>query len=940
MDEQNVISIRPFKINFIRIKTFFLFLALFVVLNKSYGQVYKNPNAPVEDRVEALLSAMTLTEKLEYVGGYNDFYIRGIPRLGLPQIKMSDGPVGVKTFGNATAYPAGICVASTWDIELVQKMGIHLGKDARARGVHILLAPGMNIYRAPMCGRNYEYFGEDPYLAGQIAVAYIKGVQSQRVVCTAKHFAANNQEWDRNNVSSDMDERTLQEIYLPAFKASVLDGKVGSIMNSYNLINGVHATQNTHLNNKILKTQWNFDGFVMSDWVSTYNGLAAAKGGLDIEMPSAVYMSRTNLQSYLNNGSLSEDIIDDKVRRILRIIFRFGFYDNNQTDSSIPLDNSSSAQVSLDVARSGIVLLKNTDSILPLSASNIKTIAVIGPNADIYAAAGGSSYTYPFHSVSILQGIKKIVGDNVKVNYISGASSASDIAKNSLFYTSVSSNVKGLVGEYFNNQSLSNIAKVARTDSVINFKWANAPNVSGLSADHFSIRWTGVMKPDKTGEYEFVVAGDDGFRLWVNNQLIINNWVDEPLTTKKVVLNLNAGVYYPVKLEYYENGGDAEISFGYRINGSTYDDVIKAASSADAAIVCVGFNIGKEGEGFDRTFSLPNDQDSLINVVAKYNSKTVVVLNAGGNVAMTAWVNNIKGLLHAWYPGQEGGTAIAEILFGITNPSGKLPASFEKQWKDNPTFNSYYSNNKKVYYSEGIFLGYRYYDSKNVEPMFPFGFGLSYTSFEYSNLIIVADTVNGNIQYTVSFDVKNNGSVEGEEISQIYIKDIESTLPRPNKELKAFSKVKLAPGETKTVSLTLDKNAFAYYSNQQNSFVVEKGDFEILVGSSSKDIRLSNKVTISDSYIITDISDIKIPTDEISIFPLPAKDILNICTNGFKPKCFVDIYDIGGRKMERFELKTNSQTYNCSKLSDGIYIFRFTSGNSISSKKVIIRKGI
>ena len=520
-----------------------IFLFSYCILSEA--QVYKDKNASVESRVESLLSYMTLDEKISYIGGIDGMYIREIPRLNLPRIKMSDGPVGVRTWGQTTAYPAGICNAATWDKELQFSLGQALGKDARARGVHILLGPGVNIHRAPMCGRNFEYFGEDPFLSGKVASQFIKGVQSQKVVATVKHFAGNNQEWDRYNVSSDIDERTLQEIYLPAFKAAVKDAKAGAVMDAYNLLNGVHCTQNNHLNNEILKVQWQFTGIVMSDWGSTHDGVAAANGGLDLEMPSGDNMNLTTLLPAISQGKLSLQTIDDKVRRILRIIFRFGFYDNNQTDGSIPLDNPENDSVSLDLARNGIVLLKN-DSILPFRMSSLNSLAVVGPNADKYITGGGSSYTDPFHSISVYKGISDLVGSNVKINF-AGTSQLSAMVHNSVFYSAPGSFVKGLTGNYFNNQTLTDPVTNQRVDSIIDFHWSSNPNISGIPADHFSIRWTGVIRPSSTGRYDFFVAGDDGFRLWVNNQLIIDNWNDGAVRTVSGSINLTAGQEYPVR---------------------------------------------------------------------------------------------------------------------------------------------------------------------------------------------------------------------------------------------------------------------------------------------------------------------------------------------------------------------------------------------------------
>lgn len=901
------------------------------------SQVYKDKNASVEDRVESMLSSMTLGEKLNYVGGIDGFYIRAISRLGLPKIKMSDGPVGVRTFGATTAYPAGILNAATWDKTLIEKLGQSLGKDARARGVHILLAPGVNIYRAPMCGRNFEYFGEDPYLSGQMAIAYVNGVQSEHVVATVKHFAANNQEWDRYNVSSDMDERTLQEIYLPAFKAAVTEGKAGAVMNSYNLINGVHATQNKHLNNDILKGIWNFDGILMSDWGSTHNGIAAAHGGLDLEMPSAAYMSPSTLQTGLNNGSISEDLINDKVRRILRIIFRFGFYDNPQIDNSIPLDNPESAATSLDLARNGIVLLKNQDSLLPLSVSKIKILAVMGPNADEFIAGGGSSNPTPYHSVSILQGIKNIVGNDITINFV-GQPGLGSMASQSVFYTSEASNARGLTASYFKNKTLTGPPSFSRTDTIIDFHWSAEPNVTGFPADNFSIRWTGVIRPSVSGTYIFSVKGDDGFRLWVNNNIVIDNWVDEANTLKQANVDLTADNEYSVKLEYYESGGLADITFGYYPEAASDSDAIAAAKSSDAVVICAGFNANTEGEGFDRSYKLASSQDSLIAKVSGANPNTIVILEAGGNVDMSCWINKIKGLIHAFYPGQEGGTALAEILFGITNPSGKLPASFEKKWEDNPTYANYYTNNGPagVKYNEGVFIGYRYYDSENVEPLFPFGFGLSYTTFDYSNLAIVADTIGGKIKFTVSFDITNTGTMAGAEVTQLYIHQAGIDI-RPYKELKGFSKTRLAAGETKTITIELDENAFAYYKTDINKFGVDKGEFDIMVSSSSRDIKLQQSVNINQSHVIEEIR--HMDGQQFNIYPLPAQNFIVFSAPQMNAgNNFVTIYDMNGIQVDAFKLRNTEYTYNCSKMKKGLYICRFMNNNNIVTRKILIER--
>lgn len=839
-------SLRPDRKQNVLSKSGLLLFLLSVYGSFALAQVYKDPKAGVEKRVNALLAQMSLEEKLDYIGGFKGFYIRPVERLGLPEIKLTDGPVGTHKDGKSTAYPASILSAATWDTVLVKRLGKELGRDSRARGVHILLAPGVNIVRAPLSGRNFEYFSEDPVLNSRIAVNYIKGLQAERVVATVKHYAANNQEWDRNNVSSDLDERTLQEIYLPAFKAAVQEGKAGSVMNSYNPVNGVHATQNHHLNNEILKGDWAFDGFVMSDWSSTYDGVEAAKGGLDLEMPGARRMNRKDLMAAIKSGKLEEAVIDDKVRRILRIIFRFGFYDRPQLDSTIPKDNPEGARAALDLARGGIVLLKNQDNILPLN-ENIKTLAVIGPNADAYISGGGSSYTFPFHSVSVLKGIQAH-SKTIKIIHATGLPVLSDLVSRSMFFTGPGSTARGIKAEYFNNIKLAGEPVKTGTDSVVSIHngWHIAAEERGIPFDHCSMRWTGVIRPEKTGAYRFTVRGFDGFRLEVGKEKVIDLWREQGITTSSIVMQLTAGKEYPVKLEYYANTHPVDISFAWHPDVLDFREAVRAAAAADAVVLCTGFNESTEREGNDRSFELPQYQDSLIAVVAKANPKTIVVLNAGGNVYMEKWLPKVQGLLHAWYPGQEGGTAVAEILFGSINPSGKLPVSFEKKWEDNPAFANYADpqQTKRITYKEGVFIGYRYYDSKGVKPMFPFGYGLSYTSFNYSGLQVKVSGKKGAPQVRVSFQVRNTGMREGAEVAQLYVRELKSQLSRPYKELKAFSKVFLKKGESRNISILLDKQAFSYYKTSKKRFGYDPGSFEILIGSSSADIHLKNRVNI------------------------------------------------------------------------------------------------
>lgn len=806
------------------------------------AQVYKDRTATADARAEDLLSRMTLEEKIDYIGGFKGFYIRGIERLDLPEIKLTDGPVGTHKDGRSTAYPAGVLSASTWNRELVYRLGEQLGRDSRARGVHILLGPGMNILRSPLCGRNFEYFTEDPYLNSRIAVQYVKGLQDQNVVATLKHYAANNQEWDRNNVSSDIDERTLHEIYLPAFKAAIQEAGAGAVMDSYNPVNGEHATQNGYLNNTVLRDMWGFDGIVMSDWSATYDAVAAANGGLDLEMPRAKWMNREQLIPAIRDGRVSESTIDEKVRRILRIIFRFGFFDNPQTDSSIPLDNPQGAETALDLAREGIVLLKNDGALLPFDKLKVKSVALIGPNAGAYISGGGSSYTFPFHCVSVLDGLKKT---GVEVMYAPGVPTLVETVAKSVFYTEAGSSERGLKAEYYPNPRLKGEPEKVQTDSIVNIGngWHIADERKGIPYDHCSVRWSGVIRPEKTASYRFVVRGFDGFRLKVGEKMVINEWRDQGITTREAVLSLEKGREYPVVLEYFANVHPVDIAFGWREDRLLFDEAVEIARRADVAVVNVGFNESSERESNDRTFELPQYQDSLVQCIAAANPKTVVLMNSGAGVDMTGWIDKVPSLLQLWYAGQEGGTAVAEILFGKTNPSGKLPVTFDRKWEDNAAAPYYYDpdGDRRVAYGEGIFTGYRHYDLNEKKPLFPFGYGLSYTSFEYSALKVEKL---GNNRVKVSFDVTNAGDCDGAEIAQIYIAPINPAVERPVKELKGFDKKFIRKGETVRMEILLDESAFSYYDVNQHGFRCDAGKYRIMVGSSSDNILLTRTIRL------------------------------------------------------------------------------------------------
>ena len=649
-------------------------------------------------------------------------------------------------------------------------------------------------------------------------------------------------------LSSDIDERTLREIYLPAFEASVKEGKAGAVMDAYNLVNGDYMTQNNHLNNEILKKEWGFDGIVMSDWGATHDGVAAAIGGMDLEMPSPSFMNSNALLPAQKDGRVSVAILDDKVRRILRKAMEFGFFDQPQTDTDIPSYSQEGRRIALEMARGGMVLLKNSDNVLPLDPNKVKTIAVIGPDAfPAVPGGGGSSETKPFNAVSYLEGISNRLGTKAKVLYTVDAPVLDDVFESSEFVT-VPGGESGLKGEYFSNDQLQGTPALVRTDKHIHFDWGEGSFAANQPVDHFSVRWTGYFVPKETGDYTFFSSADDGVRLFLADENVIDDWQPHAQTVDSYARHLEGGQAYKIRFEYFESVGSAIAGFGVTRAESYIGRATKAiAAKADAVIICVGFDPKTESEGSDRTFQLPGGQDELIRQISSVNKNTIIVITGGGNVDMTQWVDRVPAILHAWYSGQEGGNALAQIVFGDCSPSGKLPVSFERRWEDNPTYHSYYpaKGESRVQYSEGVFVGYRQYDRSEIKPLFAFGHGLSYTTFEYGKLSVTPATGSLNVPVTVSFDVKNTGHREGAEVAELYVGDSHASVPRPVKELKGFAKVNLRPGESKRVTIKLDRRAFSFYDVRKSDWNAEAGEFSVLVGASSDDIRLRDKFILT-----------------------------------------------------------------------------------------------
>ena len=822
-------------------KTCRIFLITALVLT-AFGVRAQIVTPEHEVRARELVSQMTLDEKLAYIGGYNSFYLRAVPRLGIPEIWFADGPQGIRIDSQSTLFPSGMALAASWDRTLAHRTGAGIGQDARARGIHVMMGPGVNIYRSPLCGRNFEYYGEDPYLAGETAAGYIEGMQGEGVMACMKHFAGNNQEWNRHHISSDIDERTLNEIYLPAFEKGVRRAHVGMLMDYYGLLNGVHATENRYLNIDVLRHRWGFKGIVTSDWEATYTTINAVYNGLDIEMPKGWLLDPQRMKELVGNGVIDERIIDLKVQHVLQTLLSFGFFDRAQKVETIPVRNPLSEQAALDVERGGAVLLRNRDDLLPLTRGKV---VVCGPNSELVAKGGGSGEVFPFVTSTVAEGMKKNLGRKLRFGY------TPDLWKTALdaFYADPSCTVRGATAEFFNNPDLEGEPVHTEVVHRIGYKGWESPVPGVVNPDNYSDRYTFYFKPEKDAVLYFSAGGDDGYRVLVDGEELIEQWSGHPFRQKEGYKEFKGGRTYRIAYEHFDGGSEQETMFRYAdyLNDPAF---IEAVRTADAVVVCVGYDWYLESESWDRPFALPEGHLRCLETILEHTDKAVVVINSGGGVEMAPWIDRTGGVLMAWYQGQQGGDAIAELLTGKISPSGKLPFTLEKRWEDNPVYDNYYPNTdqvkednpyKRVEYNEGVFVGYRGYERNGVEPLFPFGFGLSYTTFDYSGLKAEAA---GDGEFIVSFDVTNTGRYDAAEVAQLYVGDVESSVVRPAKELKGYEKIFLKRGETRRVEIRLDEEAFRHYDCIRRDFVVEPGDFDLFVGTSSQDIRLKTRINV------------------------------------------------------------------------------------------------
>ncbi len=818
-----------------------------------------------QQRVETLIKGMTLEQKLDYIGG-TGFAVRAVPELKLPALEMSDGPYGTRSNQGfpSTTYAAGVGLAATWDREMAKRVGEGIGRDARARGVDFMLGPGVNIYRSPRNGRNFEYFGEDPFLSSQIAVGYIRGMQEQGVSATIKHYMGNNSEYLRHDSDSIIGEQALREIYLPVFEAAVKQAQVGAFMDSYNLTNGTHMTANNFLNTDILRREWGFKGVLMSDWDATYDAVGAANGGLDLEMPTGKFMNRANLESAVNAGTVKQATIDEKVRRILSTAVSFGWLDREQRDTSISVVDGKAAGAALDSARESAVLLKNEGSLLPLDKTQMKTVLVVGPDAyPGVAVGGGSAGVVPFHLVSAVEGLTNaLAGSGVTVLYDRGLPTLPEIARSTSYTTP--DGKPGLTLETFANDSL---AAPASGSSTVQHIFVSGITIESIIDDPEVMatlfaagapprktstrRWSGNYVAATDGDYVVVIEGSgegSGNRVMLDGKVIFDDWDLVRAFQPSVTVHLSAGAHKLVVEDKQRGIFSGHLRFGIVPSSAIVSERAKQlAAKADVIVVSAGFDHASESEGGDRTFALPFGQDQLIDAMSAVNRKTIVAVTSGGNVDSEAWIGKVPALLETWYAGQSGGTALAEILLGDVNPSGHLPATFERRAEDNPTFNNYYpdTGSKRVEYKEGLFVGYRGYEKSHTKPLFAFGYGLSYTTFQFANLQVSPKSAGKDPQVTVAFDVTNTGKRAGAEVAQVYVGPEHAGADRPEHELKGFERVMLQPGETKHVSVALDPRSFAVYDLAKKRWAIRPGKFQVQVGGASDALPLEGTVELA-----------------------------------------------------------------------------------------------
>lgn len=815
--------------------------------------------AKVERDVEAMLAKMTLPEKVSLAHASGKFHVNAIERVGIPEMWLSDGPHGVRhqierhtwdsagwTDDHSTYLPHLTSVAASWDLDIAKLHGQVLGAEARERKKDFILGPGVNLARLPLYGRNFEYMGEDPVLAAKLVVPQIKAIQANDVAATVKHYALNTQELNRTGVNAKPDERTLREVYLPAFEAAVKEGGVLGMMGAYNEYHGTNANQSKHLVMDILKGEWGYQGVLLTDWHVDINTYDAAVNGLDLEMGTKVddyqdYFLAQPFLKMIEEGKIAESVADEKARRILRVQHTIGMYDENRLPGARNTKEHQAA--ARKIASEGVVLLKNDpvgeSPVLPLDRNKIKNILVLGPNANKkHGTGGGSSEVKSLYEITPLAGLKAKFGDEVNITVMRARSSelgaiASDYVESRHWTGTPAWNVS-----YYRERARENLIEESWiVDS--KFKSVDVANVHHITM-------SAKIKPLTTGLHQLKVETHGGFKLKINQDTVIEHLVDNTAVIEKTLthdIELQAGESYSFEIQY---DGNEYFTLGWNAPGELFTpeaEYIAAAKQADAVIYFGGLSHGDDRESIDRPdMKLPNSQDEIISKLLAANDKTVVFLVAGSAVEMP-WADQANAVVWGWYGGMEAGHAFADILTGDVNPSGKMPITLPARLEDTApiALNDY--NAVESLYTEGVFIGYRWFEQQKIKPTFAFGHGLSYTQFSLSDISLSASHITGDEDLMVTATVKNIGNRAGAEVVQLYLHDVVASVERPAKELKGFDKVHLKPGESKKVNISLTKRDLSFWDVNRNDWLAESGEFEILLGNSLDNLTLSERFT-------------------------------------------------------------------------------------------------
>lgn len=792
------------------------------------------------------MADLTLDEQAALTAGVDLWHTAPVQRLGIKSLRVTDGPAGARghrwSVGTSANVPCGSALAATWNRDLVRRVGRVLADETRAKGAAVLLGPTVNIHRHPLSGRHFEAFSEDPYLSAEMAVAYVEGVQERGIGACIKHFVCNDQEYERHTISVEVDERALREIYLLPFEAAVRRAGVWSVMAAYNRLWGTYCCEDPHLLQALLKQEWAFDGTVMSDWFATHSATSVA-AGLDLEMPGPARYLGAGLVEAVARGEVSRDAVAEAARRVLRLIERAASGHASETAES-------TSEVARAAAAEAVVLLHNAN-VLPLEPTRLKRIAVIGPQADRLAVqGGGSAEVTPTYVVSPLQAIRQRAGSELEVTHEPGCLLPGPTPV--LDYRWLRTGPGGDPGmhvDVFASPEPTGAPVTHEVQSRSIARWGGSP-APGIPAGHFSARATGEFVPDRSGVWEFGLASAGQARLFLDDRLLVVSSEQDVhyrqgTTEITGTVEVETDSSHPFVVEFSVDSGRDMTGLRLGARPRPPEDAVRraaqAARDADVAIVLVGYDSGWEGEGADRPhIGLPGDQDELVRAVAAANQQTIVVINAGAPVAMP-WADEVAAIVQLWFPGMEGGNALTEVLFGDVNPSGRLPTTFPVRLEDCPAYPYYPGQNGVVRYAEGLLVGYRHYDRREIAPRFCFGHGLSYTRFEYANLVASSDGAAAQ----VAVDVTNVGDRAGQEVVQVYVRNPASGEDEPDRELRDFAKLELGAGQRRTVTFDLPSRAFAHWDAQRKAWSVLPGEREILVGSSSRDIRQVARVSLS-----------------------------------------------------------------------------------------------